>query len=241
MGRFLFRFRLAVLLGAFGGILLAAFTQKRWADATSPWQRPVASWIEADWGTSAVLLVSGLLCVAAFALRTTSEARLRWVVYGQGKTKGLVDHGPFAWVRNPLYIGTWLFFFALAALWTPAVLWLSAAAVFFVAFDRIVRHEERILGEQLGAPYAAYLERVPRWLPRPPRARSEVGRPDLGAYGWAALGNLGLASLGLFRVGVALGVPARPLGVVNLACIALWLAVLVARRRRYGGESTEAR
>ena len=48
----------------------------------------------------------------------------------------------------------------------------------------------------------------------------------------AVLGNLGFLSLGLYRVAVALGAPARQLGAVNLLLLGTWLAILLKRRVR---------
>ena len=88
----------------------------------------------------------------------------------------LVASGPFALVRNPLYVGN-------VALWVGFALsarlpWLAAVIVAILAFEyhAIVRWEERLLEERLGESYRTYTEQVPRWLPntRNRRARSAV-------------------------------------------------------------------
>jgi protein-S-isoprenylcysteine O-methyltransferase Ste14 len=77
----------------------------------------------------------------------------------------LVTSGPFAYVRNPLYIGNvalWVGF-TLAAhlpLLAPVV-----AAVLAIEYHAIVRWEEALLESQRGD-YRAYCARVPRWFPR---------------------------------------------------------------------------
>jgi hypothetical protein len=80
----------------------------------------------------------------------------------------LVASGPFAFVRNPLYIGN-------IALWTGFALaarlpWLAPLFVLILALEyhAIVRWEEQLLTERLGEPYRKYLARVPRWIPRLP-------------------------------------------------------------------------
>jgi protein-S-isoprenylcysteine O-methyltransferase Ste14 len=77
----------------------------------------------------------------------------------------LVASGPFALVRNPLYVGNvgvWAGF-ALSA----RLPWLAPVFVVILAFEyhAIVRWEERLLEERLGERYRAYAAQVPRWLP----------------------------------------------------------------------------
>ena len=56
---------------------------------------------------------------------------------------------------------------------------LASAAVAWVVFHlRVITHEEPALRRQFGPAYEAYLCRVPRWLPRRPQDRAQVGRRD---------------------------------------------------------------
>ena len=78
----------------------------------------------------------------------------------------LIDSGPFAHVRNPLYIGNvllWLGFAVSARLpWLAPVIFILLA----LEYHAIVRWEERLLEERLGDRYRAYARQVPRWVPR---------------------------------------------------------------------------
>ena len=78
----------------------------------------------------------------------------------------LIDSGPFAHVRNPLYIGNillWLGFAVSARLpWLAPIVF----ALLAVEYHAIVRWEERLLETRIGLPYEQYLQRVPRWIPR---------------------------------------------------------------------------
>jgi protein-S-isoprenylcysteine O-methyltransferase Ste14 len=77
----------------------------------------------------------------------------------------LVDSGPFAMLRNPLYVGN-------IALWvgfalTARLVWLAPVIVVLMGLEyhAIVRWEERLLESRLGDAYRDYAARVPRWIP----------------------------------------------------------------------------
>ena len=95
----------------------------------------------------------------------------------------LVATGPFARLRNPLYVGNiavWVGFAASAGL-----LWLVPPIVLLLAFEyhAIVRWEERLLEARLGDAYRTYAARVPRWMPR--LAGGQIGRgPSVPAFSW---------------------------------------------------------
>ena len=77
----------------------------------------------------------------------------------------LVATGPFAVVRNPLYLGNiaiWVGFAFVARL-----LWMAPLILVVLAFEyhAVVRWEECLLESRLGDDYRAYLVRVPRWIP----------------------------------------------------------------------------
>ena len=107
------------------------------------------------------------------ALVAGGEALRLWSVHHIGaisRTRSdrlgpLVASGPFALVRNPLYIGNILLWAGFAVL--ARLLWLAPAIVLLLAFEyhAIVRWEEELLGARLGEAYRAYLARVHRWLP----------------------------------------------------------------------------
>ena len=78
----------------------------------------------------------------------------------------LIDHGPFAKVRNPLYVGNILLWIGFAV--SARLVWLAPVvfALLAVEYHAIVRWEERLLVGRMGDPYRQYLERVPRWIPK---------------------------------------------------------------------------
>jgi len=94
----------------------------------------------------------------------------------------LIDTGPFSLVRNPLYLGNvflWLGFTLSARL-----VWLAPVVALVLAFEyhAIVGWEERLLESRLGAPYRAYVTRVPRWLPL---LRAPVAPPAAARFSWS--------------------------------------------------------
>lgn len=77
----------------------------------------------------------------------------------------LISTGPFALVRNPLYLGN-------VSVWTGFALsarlpWLAVvvALVFGLEYHAIVRWEEQLLEDRLGDAYRRYAASVPRWVP----------------------------------------------------------------------------
>jgi protein-S-isoprenylcysteine O-methyltransferase Ste14 len=97
----------------------------------------------------------------------------------------LIASGPFALVRNPLYLGNvalWIGF-ALAA----GLAWVAPVILILLGFEyhAIVRWEEGLLTARLGEAYRDYMAMVPRWIPRLDR-RGRVGRhaSAINAFSW---------------------------------------------------------
>ena len=91
----------------------------------------------------------------------------------------LVASGPFALVRNPLYVGNIAVWVGVAV--SARLLWLVPVLVAILAFNyhAIVRWEERLLEERLGDRYRAYAAHVPRWVPRPFHRGAHKARREL--------------------------------------------------------------
>jgi len=79
----------------------------------------------------------------------------------------LVESGPFAWSRNPLYIGNLLLWSGVGLLAGRPVLAMLVVAALAVHYRLVVAWEEQNLRSRLGAPYEAYAARVSRWIGRP--------------------------------------------------------------------------
>lgn len=101
----------------------------------------------------------------------------------ESKIGQLITAGPYAFVRHPLYFGTFLIGAGFCVI--VGDLWLSLAALvfFFRVYLRKMWEEERRLMHEWGPAYRAYHRRVPRWLPRWRRyARRH------GAWSWLGIG-----------------------------------------------------
>ena len=82
-----------------------------------------------------------------------------------GAARALVTTGPYAHVRNPLYLGNGLLSAGICVI--SGVYWIIPLFVigYLVQYVPIVRSEENYLHQSCGDLYAAYYEQVPRWWP----------------------------------------------------------------------------
>jgi len=80
----------------------------------------------------------------------------------------LVISGPFAYVRNPLYVGNILMYFGLGIMSMALVPYLQIVAIIFfiIQYNFIVKEEEVFLEKKFGDNYQKYLQNVPRFFPR---------------------------------------------------------------------------
>ena len=76
----------------------------------------------------------------------------------------VVAAGPYRYLRNPLYLGTFLHTFALALLMPPSGAIFSILVIGLFQL-RLIAGEESFLTEKLGEPYLAYCAKVPRLFP----------------------------------------------------------------------------
>ncbi len=76
----------------------------------------------------------------------------------------LITSGPYAYTRNPMYLGHIIFLIGLT-LSLQSVLGTLLTVGVAVWFHMRVRRDERRLVEMFGEPYRAYCRRVKRWIP----------------------------------------------------------------------------
>lgn len=76
-----------------------------------------------------------------------------------------VDHGPYRFVRNPMYVGILLVGMSLGLAFGTLLLPVSASLMFLLLALR-TRIEERYLIERFGDQYRDYMKRVGRFIPK---------------------------------------------------------------------------
>ena len=117
---------------------------------------------------SPVIVALGWLLVLAFMVwngwALVTIARHRTALLPGGATTTVIDTGPFARSRNPLYLGLLAGSAGVALL--AGSLWALIAVPLEWALLRwgAVVPEERYLAEKFGAAYTDYTSRVRRWL-----------------------------------------------------------------------------
>jgi protein-S-isoprenylcysteine O-methyltransferase Ste14 len=123
-----------------------------------------------------VLVVAALIAAKAVFLRVWATAYMGTftVNHGQMKAGAVLADGPYRYMRNPLYLGSWCMFAAMSLLMpvTGAVFTMAVLTVFLL---RLILGEEAFLSSQLGEPYRAYLCAVPRLFPRLRPSLSSTG------------------------------------------------------------------
>jgi hypothetical protein len=129
--------------------------------------------------TNLVLALGIVFALAGAALRTWGSAYLGAGVVQDGAMHGdrIMAAGPYRYVRNPLYLGTFLHTLALVLLMQP-----SGAPFVVVLIGllqlRLMGAEEAFLSEKLGEPYRAYCAAVPRIVPAlRPRVAESSAKP----------------------------------------------------------------
>ena len=128
----------------------------------------VSAWLGDPLDGSPVTAALGWLLVAAFAVwngwALLMIARNRTALLPGGATTTVIDRGPFAWSRNPLYAGLLVGSAGVALLAASA--WALVALPVEWALLRwgAVVPEERYLAAKFGATYTEYTGRVRRWI-----------------------------------------------------------------------------
>jgi protein-S-isoprenylcysteine O-methyltransferase Ste14 len=145
------------LLAAGGAILLFGLYQHDIRAERLLWQSPISF----SWLTAAIVCL-GLLFTWWARIHL---GRLWSSSVGRKADHRVVDTGPYAIVRHPIYTGISVASFATAAMRGTALAWLGAGVMTLGWYVK-ARMEEEFLREELGAEaYGAYAQRVPMLVP----------------------------------------------------------------------------
>ena len=127
--------------------------------------------------TPARLAVGAALSAIGLALRGWSAGTIH-------KNETLTTSGPYAFVRNPLYVGSFLIGGGLAVA-GGSWLWLVLFLVFYAAlYGPTVASEAERLTEQFGHRYVEYATQVPAFIPRLTPFRASSG-DAVGEFRWS--------------------------------------------------------
>jgi protein-S-isoprenylcysteine O-methyltransferase Ste14 len=114
------------------------------------------------------LLIGAAVALPGLALRAWAVGHLR-------KNDALATSGPYAYTRNPLYLGSFLIglgFTIAAGRWFLSFVFL---ALFLGIYVPVMRVESRTLAGLFGDTYRTYALKVPAFIPRFPPYRHHGG------------------------------------------------------------------
>jgi protein-S-isoprenylcysteine O-methyltransferase Ste14 len=117
--------------------------------------------------TPAAIAIASLVAAAGAALRIWGTAYLGpgTVNNAEMKAGAVLADGPYRYVRNPLYMGSWFMIAAMGFI-MPATGALLVMVLVTALLLTLIHGEETFLTAQLGEPYRDYLRAVPRIFPR---------------------------------------------------------------------------
>ena len=114
--------------------------------------------------TAVAEVLGWLLLAGGSALQILALFALRWRAAAPSTRDTLVEHGPYAHIRHPIYAGLFLEFAGLVLL-RPTKAAALAVAIGVAWVHTQARCEEMDLLQRLPS-YREYMQRVPRFLPR---------------------------------------------------------------------------
>lgn len=109
------------------------------------------------------------VAMAGQAIRFYTLGQVPEGTSGQGRSleaSTLNVRGPYAYVRNPLYVGNFGICLGLLLIAHEPWAYLVGLGFFFGEYFFIVRAEEAFLRERFGQAFDDYAKKVPRWIPR---------------------------------------------------------------------------
>jgi hypothetical protein len=140
----------------------------------------IAYWLLAS-PTPRSILYGAVVVAFGLIIRGVSSGHLR-------KDRELATSGPYAWTRNPLYLGS---AFLAAGFIVAGHSWIAGATIaayFSVFYYAVMRNEEQDLRTRFGAAFDAYAARVPLFFPLIPKRAAQEADPAAASaakFSWA--------------------------------------------------------
>ena len=116
--------------------------------------------------TPRALLIGACVSLLGLALRAWAAGHIR-------KNAQLATSGPYAFTRNPLYLGSFLLGLGFTIASGRLVLGLLFAALFLGIYLPVMRVEASTMAELFGGEYETYRRAVPLFFPRLTRFRQD--------------------------------------------------------------------
>lgn len=115
----------------------------------------------------ASIVLAAVLAALGVFFRFWGAAYLSYgtIHHHEMQADAMMASGPYRYVRNPLYIGSWFTIAAICFLMPPTGA-LFSIVLLTLFLLRLIRAEEGFLQAELGTPYSEYLQSVPRLIPR---------------------------------------------------------------------------
>ena len=129
-------------------VILLQFRQLYWTSA---------------WAETVLDFIGGLFIIKGVLYRMVARGHKK---FHSQQGQGLVLTGIYKYVRNPMYLGSFLIGMGFALLVWP---WWSLpifGGLFYLRFIRQIKKEENHLSQLFGQPYIEYCRQVPRFFPR---------------------------------------------------------------------------
>lgn len=143
-------------------IPLAAIALGSWIHYLKPIDVELQVSSRVRYGVGGSLLSVAILGFGAWAIvvfRRAGESELPW-----RSTVRVVQHGPYRFTRNPMYVQLVLFCVGVAILLTNVWILLLTPICAWLLERLAIVPEERYLERKFGEEYLAYKRRVRRWL-----------------------------------------------------------------------------
>lgn len=143
-----------------------------------------------------LIVLIGVLCLAWFSkpnpamlapgilLAALAEIWRIWAAGTIHKTEELTTGGPYAFVRHPLYVGSFIHSIAYCLVSGRWESFLFVPPLFFLLYGAAVSTEEAMLRKLFPGQYEEYSRRVPRFIPRFGRRQ-----PGHGEFSWKQVGE----------------------------------------------------
>lgn len=126
---------------------------------------------EANWGMT-IQIIGLFLFFGSLLLHWWARSNLQQF-FGERievqKDQHLIETGPYAYVRHPIYTSFFIFGFALLLL-NPSLPILLLLIYTFWDYGRLVSEEEKLLGDNIPG-YKDYINRTSRFFPMPGKQR----------------------------------------------------------------------